>query len=71
MSSVIRGKTARHRPTKATPRKDYFRGTYLSTAPIVARDQARAAARTILAHVPDDKTARALMDTLGITEIAR
>jgi hypothetical protein len=71
MSSIIRGKKAPRRPSRAVPRKDYFRGSYLSTAPLVTREQARDAARTILAHEPHDATARALMDTLGITEVAR
>ncbi len=56
---------------KAAPRKDYFRGTYLSTGPIVSKETARAAALAVLHLEQDDTEAHKLIATLGLLDLIR
>ncbi len=70
MTSILQGKRGPMRTPKPAPRADHFRGTYLSTMPVVSRETARAAALTILRIAKDDREALDLITILGIKETA-
>ena len=63
------------RPTQdlniPAPRPDHFRPKYDDCIPIVTRDQARGAAKTVIEGAADDTDALAIIRALGIAELAR
>ena len=69
--TIYHPKKPKRESVPATPGTDSFSEWYKDAIPIVTRDQARGAARTVIAGTANDTDALAIIRALGIAELAR